>query len=314
MSLTKSNLDLRGEERVWRECGECVERDALSLLAMQVHSSSLLSFGTIVIIRSITSFTMLKKSRISISFWAVLILVLVVDVSDAIHHPNHRLQKPAPAFGHRHHRSVEGALSTPRGGDSDQHNQEDDIFEIVDEKVVYSRWRTVIQRDVRMRNGKVVGFDLVGTSNAASAVLIFAWDTKTKTATMIKEYMPGCNRRLYGIAAGLVEEKHGGSAEVAAAHELEEEMHLRGGTWIPLTNESSCMDKYATTMISAFLVLDPVPEPNPRPLDDEEDIEIVKNIPIPAILEMVQNGEMNLVGGWACLLAIEKLRELGEYS
>jgi hypothetical protein len=206
------------------------------------------------------------------------------------------------------------AFLLPRGGDNSHDNLKGKDFEILDEKVVYSRWRTVLQRKVKMRNGKIVDFDLVGTSTAASAVLVFAWDSKTKTATLIKEYMPGCNKRLYGIAAGLVEEKHGERPEVAAEHELEEEMHLRGGRWIPLTIKSTCMDKYATTMIDAFLVIDPVPEPNPKPLDEEEDIEIVSKVSVPAILDMISNGEMNLVGGWACMLAIQTLRKMGEIS
>ena len=35
-----------------------------------------------------------------------------------------------------------------------------DDFEILEDKVVYSGWRTVTQRKVRMRNGKVVTFDV----------------------------------------------------------------------------------------------------------------------------------------------------------
>ena len=92
-----------------------------------------------------------------------------------------------------------------------------------------------------------------------------------------------------------------------------EECHLTGGTWIALCRNPSAMDKYTTTTISCFLVLDPEHETNPRPIDAEEDIEIVNNVRIPQILTWIQNGEMNLVGAWGCLLAIEKLRELELY-
>ena len=88
---------------------------------------------------------------------------------------------------------------------------------------------------------------------------------------------------------------------------------MTGGTWIALCKNPSAMDKYTTTTISCFLVLDPERETNPRPLDAEEDIEIVNNVKIPQILNWIQNGEMNLVGAWGCLLAIEKLRELELY-
>ena len=143
---------------------------------------------------------------------------------------------------------------------------------------------------------------------------MFAWNTKTKTATLVREYMPASNRIMWGMAAGLVEAKHGGDTEIAARHELEEECHLVGGKWIPLTKNASAMDKYALTTINAYLVLDAEPAINPKPLDDEEDIEIVQGITIPEILKWISEGEMNLVGGWGCLLAIEKLREIGEYE
>ncbi|OEU08442.1 hypothetical protein FRACYDRAFT_229133 [Fragilariopsis cylindrus CCMP1102] len=193
-------------------------------------------------------------------------------------------------------------------------NENKNNFEIIDEKTVYSGWRTIVQRKVRMRNNKVVDFDLVGVKTGDSAVLIFAWDTKSKTATLIREYMPASNRILWGLAAGLVEEKHDNhNTELAARHELEEECHLKNGKWIPLLHQPTAMDKYSTTTIQCYLVLDPEKEDNPKALDEEEDIEIIPGVTIPEILRWVNNGEMNLVGGFGCLLAIEKLRELGEY-
>ena len=143
---------------------------------------------------------------------------------------------------------------------------------------------------------------------------MFAWNTKTKTATLVREYMPASHKILWGVAAGLIEEKHdGGDTIVAASHELEEECHLTEGKWIPLTHHPSAMDKYALTTIAAYLVLDPKSAENPKPLDEEEDIEIVDGVTIPEIMNWIAQGEMNLVSGLGCLLAIEKLRELGEY-
>lgn len=185
--------------------------------------------------------------------------------------------------------------------------------EILSEETVYSGWRTIVKRRVRLRNGKIADFDLVGVKTGVGAVLVFAWDTNTKTATIVREYMPASHRILWGLAAGLIEDKHGQDTEVAARHELEEECHLRGGKWYPLLDRPAAMDKYALTEIQCYLVLDPEPEENPKPLDDEEDIEIVSGATIPEILGYVRNGEMNLVGGYGSLLAIEKLRELGEY-
>ena len=74
------------------------------------------------------------------------------------------------------------------------------------------------------------------------------------------------------------------------------------------------MDKYVVTEITPYLVIDPVRVPDPRPLDDEEDIEIVTGVTAEEIVQMIREGDMNLVGGWGSFLALEKLRELGEIS
>ncbi len=200
----------------------------------------------------------------------------------------------------------------PRGGGTDDEKPPPGI-EIVDEELVYSGWRTILKRRVKMRNGKLVDFDLVGVKTGDGAVLVFAWDSKTKTCTVIREYMPASNKILWGLAAGLIEDKHGQNTEIAARHELEEECHLKGGTWIPLLTKPAQMDKYALTAIQCYLVIDPETATNPKPLDEEEDIEIVTGVTIPEVLGYIRDGEMNLVGGYGSLLAIEKLRELGEY-
>ena len=154
---------------------------------------------------------------------------------------------------------------------------------------------------------------MVGVKTGDSAVLIFVWDTKTKTATLLREYMPASHDILFGISAGLVEKKHNDSVLQAAHDELEEEAHLIGGTWIPLSESPSAMDKYSLTTVHAFLVLDPIHTKNPKPPDAEEDIEVVSGVTIPEIMRFITTGKMNLVGAWGCMLAIEKLRELGEY-
>jgi hypothetical protein len=185
------------------------------------------------------------------------------------------------------------------------------VYELLEEKTVYSKWRILYQRLVRMSNGKIVDFDVVGQKGADGAAIIFAWDSQTKTATMLREYNPGPHRVLCGLAAGLIEEKHG-NPKIAAACELEEEVHLAGGTWYELTKSPLAMDKYATTMIHAFLVIDPEHVENPQPLDDEEEIEILRHVTVDEIRNMIREGDMNVVGSWAALLGLEKLRELGE--
>ena len=148
-------------------------------------------------------------------------------------------------------------------------------------------------------------------------MIIFAWDSKTKTATIVREYMPGCHKVLGGLAAGIIEtcpDKHDSDPLVAAQHELEEECHLAGGTWYRLTDEGVTvpMDKYVQTKITPYLVVDPAIVEDPRELDEEEEIEIVRGVKPDEIIDMVRAGDMNLVGAWASLLALQKLRDLGE--
>ena len=89
---------------------------------------------------------------------------------------------------------------------------------------------------------------------------------------------------------------------------------MAGGTWYKLVDNGVAipMDKYVMTEVIPYLVIDPVKVDNPRPLDNEEDIEIVEGVTIENILEMIRGGEFNLVGSWGCLLAIEKLRAIGQ--
>ena len=79
---------------------------------------------------------------------------------------NHSVQAAAPVVPSEHQskrssasswwsilrlfrRSKLGEIPTKRDG-----------FEVLDESVVYSGWRTIVQRKVKMRNGNVVDFDV----------------------------------------------------------------------------------------------------------------------------------------------------------
>lgn len=50
--------------------------------------------------------------------------------------------------------------SNPTAAASMASRQEPHMYEIVGEEVVYSRWRTVIQRQVRYPKGNIVDFDV----------------------------------------------------------------------------------------------------------------------------------------------------------
>ena len=89
-------------------------------------------------------------------------------------------------------------------------------------------------KDSSQLKRKIIHFDIIDqTHTTGGAVIIFAWNTTSKTATIIREYMPGPHRILGGLAAGIVEDGKHSSMEgvgdtcslVAARYELEEEWY-----------------------------------------------------------------------------------------
>lgn len=112
-------------------------------------------------------------------------------------------------------------------------------YTIEDEQIRYSGWRQVLRRRVSAPHlgDRHIDFDVIDQAKSCGAVVIFAWNSTSKTATIIREYMPGPHRVLSGLAAGIVEDdKHGvdiedrddcESAELIAARcELEEEWYV----------------------------------------------------------------------------------------
>jgi len=106
-------------------------------------------------------------------------------------------------------------------------------YTIIDEQIRYSGWRQVLRRRVSAPHlgDKHLDFDVIDQAKSCGAVVIFAWNSTSKTATIIREYMPGPHRVLSGLAAGIVEDdKHGIELDgreslelIAARCELEEE-------------------------------------------------------------------------------------------
>ncbi|KAL9187426.1 hypothetical protein ACHAXT_001529 [Thalassiosira profunda] len=263
-------------------------------------------------------------ARLACCFLLAIVVLVGVDAAPS----------PTPPTVPASPRRPSGAAFYPEGRDRPHH------YRIASEVVHYSGWRKVIRRSVvrhhhrhddeddvttQRQEQTVIDFDVIDQTHSTSgAVIIFAWNSTSKTATIVREYMPGPHRLLSGLAAGIVEddkhsgEKGAGNGEskslVAARCELEEECHLAGGKWYQLTEEgvSVPMDKYVVTEITPYLVIDPQHVPDPRPLDAEEDIEIVTGVSEGAILRMIREGDFTLVGGWGALLALEKLREIGQ--
>jgi len=121
------------------------------------------------------------------------------------------------------------AAHYPRGRDR-PHN-----YQILKDEVHYSGWRKVVRRSVTINDHphKRIDFDVIDQAQSSGgAVIVFAWNSTSKTATIIREYMPGPHRVLSGLAAGIVEDgKHANElgeeiSLVAAKFELEEEWYV----------------------------------------------------------------------------------------
>jgi hypothetical protein len=216
----------------------------------------------------------------------------------------------------------------PRGGSEHLHQEDPEPhgFRILSETVLHDNWRRLVSRKVKLPNEKIADFEIVsqgdrGRGVTDQAVLVFVWNSQTKTATMIKEYMPSPHKLVAGMAAGMVEDKHENEDELgidavytAAVHELEEECRLHGGTWHRLC-QPCYMDKYCTTQLSVYLVIDPIPvdEAACKPRDEtEQGMEIIHGVTVTQLEEVIETGGMTVVGGWAAGLAIRKLQSLGE--
>ena len=196
-----------------------------------------------------------------------------------------------------------------------------DGFTLLSDTILHDHWRRLILRQVQLPSGLVADFEIVGQRGSDEAVLVFCWNTRQKTATLIREYMPAMHGKRHGLAAGMVElHKHSAddTALTAAQHELEEECRLTGGQWIRLTDRDSpvTMDKYSTTRLSVFLVLDPVPVGTGGKSRDEleEGMEVVENVTVDELWTLMKDAQLTVVGSWASLLALAKLREIGELS
>lgn len=255
-------------------------------------------------------------------------------------------EEEKPPTGNGNHTTAAAAITTDR---------EPKGFTILSETILHDNWRKLTSRKVQLpsrshqKDGAaaaaaaktiVADFEIVSQGDRGGrvsdqAVMIFVWHTATQTATLIREYMPSVHAFMTGLAAGMVEEKHEHAAAAAtsgaiaddavpadnrdpvytaAVHELEEECRLQGGTWYRLSLPT-VMDKYSTTKISAYLVLDPVPvaqEEWKERDETEAGMQIVEGISLAELQELLASGGLTIVAGWATQLALSRLRELNE--
>jgi len=204
------------------------------------------------------------------------------------------------------------------GGSSSSSNEDGgeqpQFVKIAEEISFAGKYRQIKRSSYRFPRGQIVDFDIL-TQHGQGSVVVVAWDTKTRTATLIREFHPGAGRMQYGTVAGMFEKHKHTSALECASMELEEEAHLGApaSRWIPLLapGVTASFEKYSDNHFHAYLVLDPFTVPNPKPLDAEEFIIIESGVSHARCMELIRTGQINLVSGYALLLAFSKLAELG---
>ena len=204
----------------------------------------------------------------------------------------------------------------------------DPHVELLGETVLWKgAWRSMLQRAVTLPGAakEEVKFDVVASNHGDESVLVLAWDTRTRTATLIREYHPGPNEWQYGVVAGGFEGKHDSPLD-AGRSELEEEARLVGGSWtsllIPREEEEAAgggvttvsHDKYTTNRFHAFLAVDCERVEEGKARDDEESIRVVHGVTAAELRHLVRTARLNVPSSYAILLALDALREMGLIS
>ncbi|KAJ1477375.1 hypothetical protein T484DRAFT_1906436, partial [Baffinella frigidus] len=101
-----------------------------------------------------------------------------------------------------------------------------------------------------------------------TSVVVFAYDSRSRTCSLIREYAPGADKMLCSEARGCdatAPPRRHVDAMHAAREELNEEAGLQGGTWYQLSQRGVPKDKYSKDRLVPFLVVDGNIDPTPRP-------------------------------------------------
>jgi len=173
---------------------------------------------------------------------------------------------------------------------------------------LWSRKLTLWNRTTKV-NGKVVEWDVIGRAQkhvGPNCVCIFPYHSFDNTVSVIKEYHQGTDEYKIGLPAGYYEsEKHSDLMD-AAKGELSEECHLKDGTWYNLLPEGYSELKWVTNKVVPFLVVDPVKDTNPKPLDDVECIDISR-VNISELMEYIMKGQFTLTSLQTAIMSLNKL-------
>lgn len=198
-----------------------------------------------------------------------------------------------------------------------------DKFQVVDDRVVYSRYARMYSRRVKYPDGKLVDFDVLGRvwkNDSFTVVVTVPFDPEDATFTLVREYNPAHNMHVYSFPQGCMEPRKHRNAADAALAELEEEARISceasGMTALLDTNLGAPQDKYQRESVHYFLCTKPtaVPKVHERHRDAEENIDVQTHIGVEKLQGLIRAGVLQSNNIAAGLLAIDRLRELGMLS
>ncbi|KAI8047836.1 uncharacterized protein B0P05DRAFT_592485 [Gilbertella persicaria] len=186
---------------------------------------------------------------------------------------------------------------------------------VLSEEISHKRFITVWNRKTQFDDGRVVEWDVVGHNTPyPTFVVVFTFDTKTKTTSILKEYAQGTNEMKYTCVAGSFDRRKHQNILQAAQHELSEEAQLKQGEWINLLPQDHSPDgiselKWGRNRFIPYLCLNPIKDDTPMERDAEEYIQVVHHVPIPDLKQFITRAEMMLPSVQTCWMALEYLRE-----
>ncbi|KAI8098836.1 uncharacterized protein BX664DRAFT_344970 [Halteromyces radiatus] len=195
-------------------------------------------------------------------------------------------------------------------------NTEGTAAKILVETISHKRFITVWNRQTQFKDGRIIEWDVVGHHTPyPTFVVVFTFNTKTKTTSILKEYAQGTNEIKYTCVAGSVDRRKHQSPLESAQHELSEEARLTGGEWICLLPEGQKDGiselKWGRNRFVPYLCIDPQQDNEPRQRDEEECIQVVNNVEIDDLKRFITKGEMMLPSVQTSWMALEYLSNLG---
>ncbi|CAO3600776.1 unnamed protein product [Absidia cylindrospora] len=165
-------------------------------------------------------------------------------------------------------------------------------------------------------DGRVIKWDVVGHHTPyPTFVVVFTFNTKSKTTCILKEYAQGTNEIKYTCVSGSVDRRKHQSPLESAQHELSEEARLTGGEWISLLPEEQKDGiselKWGRNRFVPYLCINPEQDDQPRQRDEEECIQVVDNVEIADLKRFITKGEFMLPSVQTSWMALEYLSTNG---